>query len=456
MNSPAAASSVLFGTDGVRGRPGTPPLDESTLVRLGTAIVLSLPRSTRTRRVLIGRDTRESGPWITKRLVRGLAGGGAEVTDGGLLSTPAVAFLTRDGGFDAGIVVSASHNPFQDNGVKVFTGAGEKADDALESSIAALTDDVTVAAAASTCEMRGAPCLIDRYVSHTQRMLSGIAVPSDLRIAIDCANGATSRIAPAVLRGLGLDPIVLYDQPDGRNINLECGSIHPAGLARAVVDRQCRLGAAFDGDGDRVVFVDHHGTVVDGDAVLLIAARSLAASGRLPRNGVVATVMSNVGLERALRADAITVHRCPVGDRFVWNEMAKRGLALGGEQSGHIIVTDHLSTGDGLAVALLILRALVTTGRELRELAADLMPSPQVHMDVRVRQRVPLHELTAVSRLVAAAERELADQGRVLVRYSGTERLLRIMIEGPDREVIEALANGIAVQARADLGGGDN
>ena len=446
---------MLFGTDGVRGTPGTPPLDESTLLRLGTAIVRSLPRSTRTPRVLIGRDTRESGPWITTRLVRGLAGGGADVTDGALLSTPAVAFLTRDGGFDAGIVVSASHNPFQDNGVKVFTGAGEKADDALESRIAALTDEGTVSAPAAAVRMRESPRLIDRYVSHTHRILTGVGVPSDLRIAIDCANGATSRIAPAVLRGLGLDPIVLYDQPDGRNINLECGSIHPAGLAQTVVERQCRLGAAFDGDGDRVVFVDHQGTVVNGDAVLLIVARSLAASGRLPRHGVVATVMSNIGLDRALRADAINVHRSPVGDRFVWSEMAKHGLALGGEQSGHIILTDHLSTGDGLAVALLILRALITTGRELSDLAADLTLAPQVHVNVRVRQRVPLHELTAVSRLVAAAERELAGQGRVLVRYSGTERLLRIMIEGPDREVIQGLANGIAAQAQANLGGDD-
>ena len=337
--------TTLFGTDGVRGTPGKPPLDERTLARLGAVIVRTRRRSGGSIRVLIGRDTRESGEWITGQLARGIESEAARVTNGGLLSTPAVAFLTPDGGFDAGIVVSASHNPFEDNGVKVITANGQKADDDLEARIAALVADETWAVPDIPVRPLEPNGLGDRYMAHTSRLLDGVRVPVDLRIAIDCANGATSRIAPALLRGLGLDPVVLHAQPDGRNINLHCGSTHPERLARAVVQRGCRLGAAFDGDGDRVVFVDHRGAVVNGDAVLLIAARRLAAEGRLPGEAVVATVMSNVGLDRALRADGITVHRCSVGDRLVWAEMNRRGIALGGEQSGHTIFADHLATG---------------------------------------------------------------------------------------------------------------
>ena len=445
-------STTLFGTDGVRGTPGAPPLDARTLARLGAAIVRTRRRAGTPIRVLIGRDTRESGEWITSQLARGIESEAARVTNGGLLSTPAIAFLTRDGGFDGGIVVSASHNPFQDNGVKVITADGEKADDDLEARIAALVADQTWVVPDTPVPPLESVAISEPYIAHSSRVLGGVRVPADLRIAIDCANGATSRIAPAVLHGLGLDAVVLSDQPDGRNINLDCGSIHPERLARAVVERGCRLGAAFDGDGDRVVFADHGGALVNGDAVLLIAARRLAASGRLPRRAVVATVMSNIGLEHALSADGIVVHRCPVGDRLVWAEMVRRGVALGGEQSGHIIFADHLPTGDGLATTLMIVRAIVETGRELADLAAALVPSPQVLVNVRVRQRTALKELPEVSRLIETAERDLAGEGRVLVRYSGTEPLLRIMIEGRDQVAIEALAETIAARVRADLG----
>ena len=445
-------STRLFGTDGVRGTPGEPPLDERTLARLGAAIARTHSRAGTSIRALIGRDTRESGEWITGQLARGIASEAARVTNGGLLSTPAVAFLTRDGGFDVGIVVSASHNPSQDNGVKVITGNGQKADDDLEARIAALVVDETWAVPDTQVPPAETVALGEAYIAHTSRLLDGVTVPADLRIAIDCANGATCRIAPALLCGLGLDPVVLHDQPDGRNINLHCGSAHPERLARVVVEQGCRLGAAFDGDGDRVVFVDHRGALVNGDAVLLIAARRLAAAGRLPRQAVVATVMSNIGLEHALRAAGIAVHRCPVGDRLVWAEMNRRGITLGGEQSGHTIFADHLATGDGLATTLMIVRAVIETGRELADLAADLVPLPQVLVNVRVRQWTALTELPDVSRLIEKAERDLAGAGRVLVRYSGTEPLLRIMIEGPDQEAIQGLAETIAERVRADLG----
>ena len=445
-------STRLFGTDGVRGTPGEPPLDDRTLGRLGAAIVRTRGRVGASTRVLIGRDSRESGEWISGQLARGIQSEAAQVTNGGLLSTPAVAFLTRDGGFDVGIVVSASHNPFEQNGVKVITGDGQKADDDLEARIAALVADGTWAVPDTPVPPVETVGVGESYIGHTSRLLDGVKVPADLRIAIDCANGATSRIAPALLRGLGLDPVVLYDQPDGRNINLDCGFTHPDRLARVVVERGCRLGAAFDGDGDRVLFVDHRGALVNGDAVLLIAARRLAAVGRLPGQAVVATVMSNIGLEHALRADGIAVHRCSVGDRLVWAEMNRRGIALGGEQSGHTIFADHLATGDGLATTLVIVRAIIETGRGLAELAADLVPVPQVLVNVRVRHRTALAELPEVSRLIEKAERDLAGEGRVLVRYSGTEPLLRIMIEGPDLEAIQGLAETIGARVRADLG----
>jgi phosphoglucosamine mutase len=427
-------------------------LDERTLARLGASIAKTTRRADGSNRVLIGRDTRESGEWITGQLARGLESEAARCTNGGLLSTPAIAFLTRDGGFDAGIVVSASHNPFQDNGVKVITRHGEKADGDLEARIAALVADQTWAVPGGPVPPIEIEALGDAYTVHTRRLFDDVQRPAKLGIAIDCANGATSRVAPALLRGLGMDPVVLHDTPNGRNINLDCGSTHPEQLGRAVVEHGCRLGAAFDGDGDRVVFVDHRGALINGDAVLLIGARRLAAAGRLPRRAVVATVMSNMGLEHALRADGITVHRCPVGDRSVWAEMTRRGVALGGEQSGHIIFADHLATGDGLATALMIVRAVIETGQDLAELAADLVPLPQVLVNVRVRQQTALAELPEVSRLIERAERELEGEGRVLVRYSGTEPLMRIMIEGPDQAAIQGLAETIEERVRAELG----
>ena len=443
----------LFGTDGVRGTPGEPPLDRSTLIRLAAAVAAACRGGSGPRRVLIGRDTRESGEWMTEALAEGVAGAAAGPVDAGVLSTPAVSFLIRDGGYDAGLVVSASHNPYQDNGVKVFTAGGEKAGADLEARITASVagPDPAPPAASSPVERVS---IAEAYLDHTAGILRGVEVPAAFRMAIDCANGATSRLAPAVLRRLGLAPVVLHDRPDGRNINRGCGSTHPALLGRAVVEQGCDLGAAFDGDGDRVVLVDHRGLAVPGDAVLLVAARWLAARGRLPHRGVVATVMSNIALEQALAAEGVTLHRCAVGDRLVREEMRRRGLALGGEQSGHVIFGDHLPTGDGLATALMILRAMLDTGRPLADLAADLALRPQVLLNVEVRRRARLDELPGVSALVEAAAGDLGRDGRVLVRYSGTEPLLRIMIEGPDEARIRGLAEAIAERVRAEIGVG--
>ena len=442
----------LFGTDGVRGTPGEPPLDRPTLVRLGAAVAAACRTGPDPGRVLIGRDTRESGEWMVGALAEGAAVAAARPVDAGVLSTPAVSFLTRDGGYDAGLVVSASHNPYQDNGVKVFTAAGEKADADLEARITASVAAPTAGSPAGPAGPVERVSIADAYLEHTAGILRAVPVPAGFRIAIDCANGATSRIAPAVLRRLGLAPVVLHDRPDGRNINRGCGSTHPGPLGRAVVERACAVGAAFDGDGDRVVLVDHRGAPVPGDAVLLIAARWLAARDRLPHRGVAATVMSNIALEHALAAAGVALHRCPVGDRLVRAEMRRRGLALGGEQSGHVIFADHLPTGDGLATTLMILRAMFDTGRALADLAGDLTPRPQVLLNVEVRRRARLEELSGVSPLIEAAGRQLGREGRVLVRYSGTEPLLRIMIEGPDEVRIRGLAEAIANRVRAEIG----
>ena len=445
-------ASSLFGTDGVRGIPGEPPLDRPTLVRLGAAVAGTCRGRSGPHRVLIGRDTRESGGWMTGALAEGVARAAARPVDAGVLSTPAVAFLTRDGGYGAGLVVSASHNPYQDNGVKVFTASGEKADADDEARIAASVASPDPALPAGSPRLMERVSIAGAYVEHTAGILRTVPIPAGFRIAVDCANGATSRIAPAVLRRLGLDPVVLHDRPDGRNINRGCGSTDPRHLGRTVVEQACDLGAAFDGDGDRAVLVDHRGGLVTGDAVLLVAARWLAAQGRLPRRGVVATVMSNIALEQALAADGITLHRCAVGDRLVRAEMRRRGVALGGEQSGHVIFADHLPTGDGLATTLMLLRAVFETGRKLADLAADLVPRPQVLVNVAVRRRARLEEVPGVSPLIETAARQLAGAGRVLIRYSGTEPLLRIMLEGPDEEQIRGLAEQIADRVRAEIG----
>ena len=445
-------TASLFGTDGVRGVAGEPPLDRPTLVRLGAAVAAICRGRSLPRRVLIGRDTRESGEWMTAALAEGVARAAVRPVDAGVLPTPAVAFLTRGGGYDAGLVVSASHNPFRDNGVKVFTAAGEKADADDEARITASVAGPSPAAPDGSAPSLERVSIADAYVEHTAGILRGAPIPAGFRIAIDCANGAASRIAPAVFRRLGLEPMVLHDRPDGRNINRGCGSTDPGRLGRTVVEQGCHVGAAFDGDGDRVVLVDHRGGVVSGDAMLLIAARWLADRGRLPDRGVAATVMSNVALEQALAADGIALHRCAVGDRAVRAEMRRRGLALGGEQSGHVIFADHLPTGDGVATTLMILRAVFDAGRALADLAADLVPRPQVLVNVGVRRRARLEEVPGVSRLIEAATRQLAGAGRVLVRYSGTEPLLRIMVEGPDEAQIRGLAERIADRVRAEIG----
>jgi phosphoglucosamine mutase len=443
----------LFGTDGVRSTAGEYPLDHATVRRLGAALVRALPRGPAGGpRLLVGRDTRESGGWIESELAHGAAGEGALVTSAGVVPTPAVAYLTRTEGYDAGMVISASHNPFEDNGIKVFSGRGEKFTERVEREVEAIVAD-------SSWQVRGgAPEEVPRvhlagaYLEHLRAVLPPEVRVGGRKIVIDCANGATTTVAPQLFAGLGMDVTVIGNEPDGRNINLNCGSTHPHQLAQTVLEVGAEIGIAFDGDGDRAIFVDHRGEVVNGDAVLLMCARQLQREGRLKGNAVVATVMSNIGLELALEEQGIGLVRCAVGDKYVMEEMLARNLSLGGEQSGHIIFSDYLFTGDGLCTALNVLRVVAVTGRPLADLAADLVSYPQVLLNVRVREKADLKTIPAVAAVIERVEGNVAGQGRLLVRYSGTEPLLRVMLEGRHEPEIRGWAQEIVDAVRRELG----
>ncbi len=419
--------------------------------RLGAALVRALPERSASTRLLLGRDTRESGAWIEEELAHGASGEGASVLSAGVVPTPAVAYLTRAAEYDAGVVISASHNLFTDNGIKVFSGRGEKFTERVERQVEAIVADVSWTAREGQAGPVARADLVGPYLEHLRALL-----PDHIRVrnllGIDCANGATTRVAPELFESLGLQTVVIGNNPTGRNINLACGSTHPETLASSVVARGCKLGVAFDGDGDRAIFVDHAGQVVNGDAVLFMCARQLQKEGRLKGDAIVATVMSNIGLELALGKLGIGLVRCPVGDKYVMEEMLSRGLSLGGEQSGHLIFSDYLFTGDGLCTALNVLRTIALTGRTLADLAADLVTYPQVLLNVHVRDRVDLHEVPAISEAMSRVENRLKGQGRLLVRYSGTEPLLRIMLEGTHEHEIRTWGQEIVDVVKEHLG----
>jgi phosphoglucosamine mutase len=436
----------LFGTDGIRGTAGTFPLDARTIQRVGAALVRVLPPGAR--RLLIGRDTRESGEWIERELAHGARANGAEVHSVGVAPTPAVAYLTRALQFDAGVVISASHNPFQDNGIKVFSGSGTKYSEHLEERIEELVaDDSWQISQGDASEVSGVEHL-RMYLDHAREALPNPGRLGPLRIAVDCANGAMTVVAPALFKELGFDVTILAAAPDGRNINKDCGSTHPRLLADTVRSDGYRIGVAFDGDGDRAIFVDAGGRVLNGDHVLLMCATQMKREGRLRGNAIVATVMSNLGLELALKKLDIGLVRCAVGDKYVMEAMQKQTLSLGGEQSGHIIFSDYLFTGDGLITALSVLQTMAVTGRELGDLADDLTTCPQVLLNLRVREKADLTAIPEITAVIEKVERRLGRNGRLLVRYSGTEPLLRVMLEGQDKDDIERMAQEIIESVR--------
>jgi phosphoglucosamine mutase len=450
----------LFGTDGVRGKAGEYPLDAPTIRRLGAALVRVLRHDDRPSdsaqgrplKFLAGRDTRESGSWIERELAQGIQSQGASLTSAGIIPTPAIAYLTPRMGFTAGVVISASHNPFEDNGIKVFSGAGEKFTEALERQVEAIVADPSWQVSANALPTIEQSDYRAEYANHLKGILPDADRVRGMRIAVDCANGATTTVAPRLFQELGFDARCIGCEPDGRNINLKCGSTAPEGLAKLVRDGGYALGIAFDGDGDRAILVDGAGTIVDGDAMMLMCAKQMKAEGRLKGNAVVATVMSNIGLEIALRDAGIAMVRCPVGDKYVMEEMIQRKLSLGGEQSGHVIFSEYLFTGDGLATALNVLRTVMATGRDLAALAAELRTYPQVLMNVRVERKVDLTTVPQIAAVMSSVESRLAGNGRLLVRYSGTEPLLRVMLEGKDQDEIRRWGQEIVDAVKQHLG----
>lgn len=444
----------LFGTDGIRGVAGKRPLDAATVHAVGVALGEWANEHESPAQVLIGMDTRESGPALAAEVAGGLARCRVATCSAGVTTTPGVAWLTRTGPFVAGVMISASHNPYRDNGIKVFDHSGYKLPDQTE---LALEHRIFEILAANPHPQPVEPRLDESLDEAYLEFLSKVCGTrlDGLDLLVDAANGSASRLAPRLFEGLGARVHTVGCSPNGRNINLNCGSLHLEALRAAVLERGAHLGVAFDGDADRALFVTGAGRVVDGDGVLLLAARRLHAAGKLVRSGaepaVVATVMSNIGLEVALRASGINLLRAAVGDRYVLEQMLESDILLGGEQSGHVIFREYGTTGDGLLTALRVLEIAGTDNWDLGDLLADFKVYPQVLVNVRVKEKRPFDELPRVVSSIQRAEHALGAHGRVLVRYSGTELLARVMIEGPEQALVDSLAGRIAETIRAEL-----
>jgi len=438
----------LFGTDGMRGVANTEPMTSATVMRLGMAIAARLRQPGRHARVAIGKDTRLSGYMFESALAAGIVAMGADVWLLGPLPTPGIAFITSSMRCDAGVVISASHNPFEDNGIKVFARDGYKLPDEVEAEIEALMQspelDAQRAAPADVGYERKLEDSRGRYVVYCKSVFPSELTLDGLRIVVDGAHGAAYRVGPAVFEELGAKVFAIHTHPNGKNINARAGALHPETMCETVRLHDAHLGIAFDGDADRLVMCDEHGHVVDGDAVMALCATRMLKEGRLAKQTLVATVMSNIGLERAIRSAGGKVVRTQVGDRYVVDEMRRGGYNLGGEQSGHVVFLDHATTGDGIVAALRVLAIMVREDRPLSELAGVMTRTPQVLVNTPVDRKIPLDELPGVQQLIANVERELGDDGRVLVRYSGTESKARVMIEGLDESRIKGWADEIA------------
>jgi phosphoglucosamine mutase len=451
----------LFGTDGIRGVAGEFPLTAQSTNLIGRALGHDLIRTTAKAKAVIGQDTRESSRWIADRVSEGLAAVGVDVHSAGVITTPGVAYLARSRGMAAGVVISASHNPWTDNGIKVFSGDGFKLSDsrelAIEQEIFALlknpasADDTALKVPRPS--LPGEPELRHAYIKSLAASVTSDL--SKLRVLVDCANGAATAEAPELFRMLGIQATFVHIAPNGRNINEHCGALHPDTLGKNVAASAGKfdLGVTFDGDADRALFCDAFGRVVNGDGVLLAAARSLRAEGKLKTNTVVSTTMSNMGLEIALKTSGIRMLRANVGDKYVLEEMLKTGATLGGEQSGHIIFLDgDATTGDGLLTALRLMDIIVRSGKPLADLVSDLKVFPQKIQNVRVKEKVPFANVPAIQSAITSAEKELDGNGRVVVRYSGTEALARVMVEAESESKMQTACAAIAAEIQKALG----
>jgi phosphoglucosamine mutase len=452
----------LFGTDGIRGEAGKFPLDPSTVRVVGESLALHLAEGTDTRapRIVVGRDTRESGGWIERKLIDGARAFGADVQSAGIITTPGVAFLARTLPADAGVVISASHNPYEDNGIKVFDPSGRKLDEAterkIENDLWGSEPQPSNSTETDTGEDPKGASLREHYVEYLARDVAHGLSLTGLIVAIDCANGAAYQLAPELFRRLGARVIPINDKPDGRNINRDCGSLHIEGLQRRVIEEKADLGVAFDGDADRALFVDGEGQFVDGDATMWVMANYLMGLGELVGDVVVSTVMSNIGLEIALRSRGIQLIRTDVGDKYVLEELLRTEAVLGGEQSGHIIFPKLSLAGDGMITTLYLLRAIRGQQQTLSELTRNFRRYPQILVNVRVQEKRPFAEMPLTAQIARETEAKLGQKGRLLLRYSGTEPLARIMIEGENEDDVKVWANNLAGAIKADVGSSDS
>ena len=447
----------LFGTDGIRGVANTPPMTCETATRLGMAVASRLRQSGRHTRIVIGKDTRLSGYMFEPALVAGIVSMGADVWITGPLPTPGIAFITSSMRADAGIVISASHNPYQDNGLKLFARDGYKLADSVEAEIEELMASDSLADLRAASEDVGRTRRIEdaqgRYVVFCKHIFPAELTLDGLKIVVDPGHGAGYKVGPAVFEELGAKIITIHDEPNGTNINDAAGALHPEAMCKKVIEVGADLGIALDGDADRVVMCDEKGEIVDGDAVMALCATRMLTAGTLSKGTVVATVMSNLGLEHAVKAVGGRVVRTQVGDRYVVEEMRKNGYNFGGEQSGHLVFLDHMTTGDGIIAALRVLAVMVREERPLSSLARVMTRTPQVLINVEVAEKRPLESLKAVTKLISEVEAELGEDGRVLVRYSGTEPKARVMIEGPNELAIRRRAEEIAAILAQACGG---
>jgi phosphoglucosamine mutase len=443
-----AGQRRLFGTDGIRGVANTEPMTAELALQVGKAVAHIIRSGSHRHKIVVGKDTRLSGYMLENALAAGICSMGVDVLLVGPLSTPGIAFVTQSMRADAGAVISASHNPFQDNGIKFFARDGFKLPDAVELQIEELifgrgldslrASSVNVGRAARIDDAQG------RYIVFAKNTFPRELSLEGMKVVVDCANGAAYKVAPLVFEELGAQVIRLNVSPNGTNINDGCGALHPEGMARAVLEHGARIGIALDGDADRVIVVDEKGETVDGDAIMAICAQHLSLQKKLAHNTLVATVMSNMGLEAAMNRLGVTVERTQVGDRYVVEHMRKNGFNFGGEQSGHLIFLDHTTTGDGVIAALELLTVMLRSGKPLSELKKLFEPYPQTLVNVAIQRRRELSELPHVTKAIKAAEKKLGRAGRVLVRFSGTELKARILIEGTDRAANEAMAQDIA------------
>ncbi len=444
----------LFGTDGMRGVAGRYPLDRGTVWKLGRALGAVLEKRVEKRplEAILGEDTRESSAGISGILAAGLRSSGVEVVYAGVITTPGVVFLTRHHGFACGIVVSASHNPYQDNGIKIFSESGMKFPESVELEIERALDQLVVGREPADLPLEPEPRLVNEYVEYLQKLFPDGLRLSKYRLVVDCAHGAAFRVVPALLGKMGIEARVLHAEPNGRNINLECGSLHPHIMAEETRSSAADLGVAFDGDADRAIFATREGRIADGDHVLFAAARFFEPRGLLKRRAVVGTLMTNLGLELALGQAGISLKRTAVGDKYVLEEMLRSGINLGGEPSGHIIFADLSLVGDGIITFLQVLRMLAETGKSLDELVSGFKPFPQIIRNVRVREKPALESIPEVARAINECRQEFGGRARVVVRYSGTEPLARVMVEGEQAEAVERHAARIAEAIGSALG----